>query len=590
MGGASKSFARKGPGGKGEAKGSEKYVKRVDLFKYLARWALRSYPDSQGRPLMTQGADAASTFEADKLRGVLDADFCELLRRPCTGVNLAAASLDGAMLFAPKLQALMDDLVAVLEKEALAEPVRYMNLCRDVEWGSQESLDASKRLLKQVRATLREHQSLLAQAAEASASVYLGTMALLELGSLALDVKAWGKGIAEIEKQPKAIRAWAQKTADEQRLCRALAQYIKEDLKKNPNRRHDFGDLADGDSDTSGIDSSQEAATSLSAASFAVEGASSSSPKRRRGKGHASKKKKAKKEKKSKQEKTAKAKKPAPKPRGQSKDKTSSRKTGKAAKQSSSDKGEEESHGSSSMRSAPSSPFEAKAVEQMSTAEGAILEVDQKLAFAKALPEEIQKLVWSRAGLLPTTTDDAVLRANAARLMEHTTTVVREARLAWVDAAVRDDAVKANIALLPPADFLARAQVECMPESVRADWSRVLKGDDSADLVALRAQLFHNMWSLDAAVEKYEKGLSFGEKYAKKEPGRDAVQSFLSLFDLEQRQAFGLPAKKTSMWRDACSAAYTLAQTGILWSSGLGEAWTRLRGTGPAGLSAHTAA
>ena len=355
MGGASKSFARKGPGGKGEAKGSEKYVKRVDLFKYLARWALRSYPDSQGRPLMTQGADAASTFEADKLRGVLDADFCELLRRPCTGVNLAAASLDGAMLFAPKLQALMDDLVAVLEKEALAEPVRYMNLCRDVEWGSQESLDASKRLLKQVRATLREHQSLLAQAAEASASVYLGTMALLELGSLALDVKAWGKGIAEIEKQPKAIRAWAQKTADEQRLCRALAQYIKEDLKKNPNRRHDFGDLADGDSDTSGIDSSQEAATSLSAASFAVEGASSSSPKRRRGKGHASKKKKAKKEKKSKQEKTAKAKKPAPKPRGQSKDKTSSRKTGKAAKQSSSDKGEEESHGSSSMRSAPSS-------------------------------------------------------------------------------------------------------------------------------------------------------------------------------------------------------------------------------------------
>ena len=150
-------FARKGPGGKGEAKGSEKYVKRVDLFKYLAKWALRSYPDSQGRPLMTQGADAASTFEPDKLRGVLDADFCELLRRPCMGVNLAAASLDGAMLFAPKLQALMDDLVAVLEKEALAEPVRYMNLCRDVEWGSQESLDASKRLLKQVRATLREH-------------------------------------------------------------------------------------------------------------------------------------------------------------------------------------------------------------------------------------------------------------------------------------------------------------------------------------------------------------------------------------------------------------------------------------------------
>ena len=65
--------------GKGAAKGGDqkesKYVKRVDLYKFLAKWSLRSYPDDRGRPLMLGAgkSTAQAALEPQTLRAMLDA-------------------------------------------------------------------------------------------------------------------------------------------------------------------------------------------------------------------------------------------------------------------------------------------------------------------------------------------------------------------------------------------------------------------------------------------------------------------------------------------------------------------------------------
>ena len=42
----------KGAGKAGEQPKESQYVKRVDLYKFLGKWILRSYRDERGRPLM----------------------------------------------------------------------------------------------------------------------------------------------------------------------------------------------------------------------------------------------------------------------------------------------------------------------------------------------------------------------------------------------------------------------------------------------------------------------------------------------------------------------------------------------------------
>lgn len=122
----------KGKGKGGDEKAESKRVKRVDLRKFLAKWMLRSYPDDRGRPLMLGSgkttAEAALAPEA--LRAVLDADCSDLLRRPTVGLNLAAASLDCATLFAPVLQDKLPAILPKLASESFQEKVRFLNLSR----------------------------------------------------------------------------------------------------------------------------------------------------------------------------------------------------------------------------------------------------------------------------------------------------------------------------------------------------------------------------------------------------------------------------------------------------------------------------
>ena len=64
--------------------------------------------------------------------------------------------------------------------------------------------------------------------------------------------------------------------------------------------------------------------------------------------------------------------------------------------------------------------FEEMAAQQVTAADNAALEVEQRLTVSKALPAELRKMVWERAGLLPSTENEEVLKANAERLVKHT--------------------------------------------------------------------------------------------------------------------------------------------------------------------------
>ena len=97
----------KGKGKKAAAVGQETpYVKRVDLYKFLGKWLLRSYPDETGRPLMSP----PDALQPARLRATLDSSCSELLRRPLMGINLAAASVDGFTVFAEGLETQLQQL------------------------------------------------------------------------------------------------------------------------------------------------------------------------------------------------------------------------------------------------------------------------------------------------------------------------------------------------------------------------------------------------------------------------------------------------------------------------------------------------
>ena len=118
--------------------------------------------------------------------------------------------------------------------------------------------------------------------------------------------------------------------------------------------------------------------------------------------------------------------------------------------------------------------FEEMAAQQVTAADNAALEVEQRLTMSKALPAELRKMVWERAGLLPSTENEEVLKANAERLVKHTFAMVKQVRLAWVQAAVQEDYKKTNIALLPEDKLFHHVMTEKFPEEDRAAWEAAL--------------------------------------------------------------------------------------------------------------------
>lgn len=574
--------------GKGGEKQESKYVKKVDLYKFLGKWLLRSYPDGHGKPLMLGQKTAAQALAPEALRGILDAECCELLRRPTMGINLSAASVDGASLLLPILQEKLAELAPKLQEDGFVEKFQFMNLAREVERDPADAPEMCKRYLKQVKRLVRDHGETLASAAEAAAGVYLGLISLLETAAVGSDLRSWAKSVPERKKQSKHLQAWLQDPASEEKFLAAIARNVKEDLKDDTRRRR-FGDME--------AVAAQDSSSSPVVGSTPPESSSEDAVARRK----SSKKDKAKKSKKSKDQKkkkaskrkaeasgsavsgTAAASEPSSQdsePAGEKKRKASAagngskatKKQKKEKEQSSvsdqeTDAGAVAAAGESLLKFWPLSElqaFEEKAAQQATAAGAAGLAVDGRLALAKELPAEIQKLVWQRAGLLPTTQEDAVLRANADRLLQHTVEMVKEVRLAWVQAAIHEDQQKQkNITLLSEEDFFKKIRLTALPEEDQAAWNAALKGD-SADCRRARSKLLKQGWTLEAVVENYNFALDFGTTYAKKEPKKEVILQLLQQIPSPLREAWGLPEEKKfqkqkpANWKTYCSVAYTL--------------------------------
>ena len=472
--------------GKGDSGETSQYITRVDLYKFLCKWELRSYPDDRGRPLF----DPAARLSLEHLRTILDGDCSELLRRPPMGLNLASASLDSAALFAPKLAEFLPRVQTMLDKEALNEAIRYFNLNRDVERDSNASKEMCKTYFKQLHKAMRDNGSLLADAAEAAAALYTGLVAFLELAAVSEDVRWWASKVPDIKKQSKHLQAWLNHPKDEEKLFEALAHGIKSDEKKTIRRDRNFGHL---DSAVAEASSSVPASRSSSKSSSSCNSSSPDAKKSKKKAKKTSKKAKASKHKKHGQKekkrpaKSAKASRKAPRKQKDEESEPSSRPEMTPKKKM---KGSDASSESKSEQAAPAAAtaaplrdvwpladiqgFEDKAQELVSAAEGAALAVDQKLALLKSVPVDVQSLVLERAGLRSTAADE-VLKANAEQIHKHIFDIVREARLAWIQAAVREDGAKgkSNVAVLPEEDVFQRLHVSCLPESDRDKWTEL---------------------------------------------------------------------------------------------------------------------
>ena len=579
--------AKSGKGGE-EAKDS-KYIKRVDLYKFLAKWTLRSYPDERGNPLML-GSGRTTTQAAlmpEALRAELDADCCELLRRPTMGVNLAAAAVDCAAMFAPALQEKLETLLPKLGAESFQENVQFLNLARNVERSPEKAPEQCHGFLKKIRRMVREQGEDIAAAAEAAAALYLGLMSILEAAAVSQDFQSWAKGVPERKKQSKHLQAWLQDPKNEDKFLAAMAKSIKEDA-KNESRARRFGDLLTEPQDDSSS-SPQVASTPSNSDS------GSSSPPRKKTKKRAKGSKKAKKNKGEKKQKKNQASSqsssqeeesepPAKKKKQKKKQKRTCSAGAASPKSKKAKKASPTPSEGDSSEQAPAKPatttendllklwplselqaFEEKAAQQATAAGAAGLEVEQRLALTKELPVEIQKLVWQRAGLLPTTQDDAVLQANAEGLLKHTVEMVKEVRLAWVQAAIHEDQQKQkNITLLSEDDFFKKLKPTAFPEEEQTAWNAALKGD-SPDCRRARNKLLKQGWALEAVVENYNFALEFGTKHAKKEPKKEEILKLLQQIPSPLREAWGLPGEqkfqkqKPAGWKTYCSVAYTLA-------------------------------
>lgn len=207
MGGRTSS---KGKGKGGEKQQESKFVKKVDRYKFLGKWLLRSYPDVSGKPLMLGQKTAAQALAPDALRGVLDAECCELLRRPTMGLNLSAASVDCAGLFLPVLQEKLAELAPKLQDESFVQKFQFLNLARDVDRDPADTPEMCKRYLKQVKRLVKDHGDTVAAAAEAAAGVYLGLVSVLEVAAVGGDLRSWAKSVPDRKKQSKHLQAWLQ--------------------------------------------------------------------------------------------------------------------------------------------------------------------------------------------------------------------------------------------------------------------------------------------------------------------------------------------------------------------------------------------
>ena len=433
-----------------------------------------------------------------------------------------------------------------LTSENFLDKIQFLNLTRNVERNPEEAPAQCKSMLKKVKHLVRDHGGDLAAAAEAAAGVFLGLVSILEVAAVSKDLRAWAKGVPERRKQSKHLQAWLQDPDDEDKFLAAVAKAVKED-----NKKHHAG---------SGPSATWRCRQGTRRPPLTLVSSQDDSPsssvlrasKKKRGKDKKQKKAKtSKKAKKSKQRKAASSSQDtasppssrdtehAPKKRRRSalaeSSKTKKTRTGISV--------ESDSGGSEQLRGQVTDAgkdlcktwslselqaFEEMAAQQVTAADNAALEAEQRLTVSKALPAELRRMVWERAGLLPSTENEEVLKANAERLVKHTFDMVKQVRLAWVQAAVREDNKKTNIALLPEDKLFHHVMTEKLPEEDRAAWEAALQ-EDTPESLHRRAVLLRALWDADAAIANYNKALTFAQTFATKEPKKDKALDLVSL-------------------------------------------------------------
>lgn len=626
--------------GKGKGEVESTYVKRVDLYKLLPKWFLRSYPTDRGHVLQLNQAAEEALLPAN-LRPLLDADCSELLRRPSMGINLAAASIDSCQLFGHVLAESFPAVLEALTAEPLIEHTQFLNLSRDMDRDPTLGGPATKNFLRSVRKLVQEKGPDLAKVAEAAAAVYLGLLSLLEVAAVASDFASWAAAVPEVKKQPKSLQSWLKDPTNKEKLYKAVEKAIKADMSQHRLRR--FGDLSlvPGDSSVSASDTSGASSDSNAAKHKTKHRKHKKEHKKpaARDRGRKSAKQTRKDKKEAPKRRTTKGRRPSPSPSSKPSSRNgSSRPSGsrtsadppcrscrsgsslssaqvsvhppprtKTTEKKSDEKGSSKKRKSDlasgdakakALRLAPAGPsgseteklgvgagsstdrktsskvidmwplselqkWEASAQEVVTMAAGAKLEASATLRLLNGLPAAVQALVWEKAGLLPHA-DGEVVAANCDRLMAHVQKMVEETRLAWVQAAIAEDA--GHLQILEEEHFWRDA---FCPDHLGADrkleWTQ-LAADDAAGLQEFRQKLLLSVWAPEEVHQNYEKALKFGEMYGKSHPRRDAMKDFIcGLFPDDVCRLFSLPPaakfekQRPAKWQVYGSQAYTLA-------------------------------
>jgi hypothetical protein len=265
--------AAKGQGKIGSKKQDSKFVKRVELYKYLSKWILRSYPDESGNILFSGDQKAHKHFTLERLQEMLDGDCCELIRRPCMGINLATANMEAGLevlnvlreagidMSAAKKTGL-DDFVPWLHDAGADLPslVAYLNLNNyEAERDKSSSQSKTKAFLVLLgdKDDAGDRLKSYAKMAEVFGRLYVMAVSMMEVTALATRPKKWALGIPEAQKQSVRIRKWRKDPKDFDILARAMADSIEVATAKSKK-----GNFQDSNSDKTAKDSNASSASS----------------------------------------------------------------------------------------------------------------------------------------------------------------------------------------------------------------------------------------------------------------------------------------------------------------------------------------
>ena len=269
--------ARDGKGqGKGDKKDS-KYIKKVDLYKFLSKWLLRSYASNDGQILFTDGKKASKHLTEETIRDMLDGESSEMIRRLGVGISLASGTIQSGLEAArligiPKDFAFLEeaekheknfkktgfvDVVEWLREDDndLEDIVEYLNLSNDCERTDADTKSHFENFLRLMEDVDDEKMKNFARLADTCARLYSMSVSLMEVKALMGKIKAWAKKVPEREKQSPAIRKFVSDATEKNLIKAVVAAY---GAHKDKNKKSRLGESSSDDDRNDKSDSDKE--------------------------------------------------------------------------------------------------------------------------------------------------------------------------------------------------------------------------------------------------------------------------------------------------------------------------------------------